>query len=616
MFHRLLSRQIKKFLPEDLREDERLIKMLDAVSDSYFHSDKDRQLMERAMEISSSELGKINRELKALVKAQPDSFLLMTAAGKVLEYKSGDDAQPFFYTNKIVGEKIEKLMSFHISNVFYDAISSAIKNEETVNFEFNSALDEAGLHFEVRVVPLHDDLVLALIRDITERKESEDQIAFLAYHDTLTGLPNKRLFVDRLEQGISHSKRHKSILAVMFLDLDRFKLINDTLGHHIGDLLLKETANRLGCCVRGTDSVEGVPFDVGQSLARLGGDEFTIMLDDVDSIQDVGRIAKRIIDSVSEPMKLEDHEVSISTSIGIAVYPDDGDSIDVLLKHADVAMYHAKEEGKNNFQFYTKEINKASLERLLMETNLRRAAERNEFKLFYQPQYELDSQTIVGIEALIRWIHPDLGPIPPDNFIPLAEDTGLICEIGEWVINEACEQLAAWKEQGLVVAPVSINASGLQFKNMDIVGQILSALEKNNLTVDDLAVELTESALVFEPDIVLEILKSIQTLGVKLSLDDFGTGYSSLGYLKTFPFDVIKIDKSFINDINVDVVETALVKVIIDMAHTLNMGVVAEGVETEGQLSYLRKHGCDVVQGYIFSRPLPADEMGTLLKLA
>ncbi len=454
------------------------------------------------------------------------------------------------------------------------------------------------------------------IRYAIKHKQAEKRILQMAYYDNLTGLPNRALFHDRLQQSLAHNERFKGNSAVLFLDLDNFKRINDTLNHSVGDLLLKAVAERLTKHVRISDTVARRGINtLSNTFARLGGDEFTVLLSEINPPQDAARIAQRILNSLSIPFRLEGHEVFVSCSIGIAIYPFDGEDTDILLKNADAAMYHAKDQGKNNFQFYKQSMNASAFERLTMENSLRKAVERNELILYYQPRMEISTGRIVATEALLRWNHPDKGLIAPADFIPLAEETGLIIPIGEWVLKTASAQNKAWQELGggLSNIAVSVNLSGQQFKQEGLTEIIEKVLNDSSLKPEHLELEITESVIMKNAESIIAMFHELKKMGMKLSMDDFGTGYSSFSYLKRFPLDIIKIDRSFIKDIGDKNEDAAIVKAIIAMAHTLKLRVVAEGVETEQQLEFLRELGCDEMQGYLLSHPLPADKASNLL---
>jgi len=439
-------------------------------------------------------------------------------------------------------------------------------------------------------------------RDITEQKRTQERLTYLAHFDELTGLPNRTLFNENLRQVLLDANRRQRLAAIMFLDLDRFKTINDTLGHEMGDTLLKSVAERLRDCVRR-----------GDVIARLGGDEFIVALADVAQYEDVAQVAQKILDSFARPFHLSGRDLFVTTSVGVALYPQDHRDVEGLLKNADAAMYRAKELGRNNYQFYTHEMNAKAFERLTLEIHLRRALERQEFLLHYQPQVDLNTGAIVGMEALIRWQSAELGLVSPADFIPLAEETGLIVPIGEWVLRSACVQTKAWHDAGLPRLRVSVNLSARQLRERDLVRTVNKALTESGLNPRCLELELTESMLQ-NVDTAEVILKDLHDVGVYLSIDDFGTGYSSLNYLKRFPIDNLKIDRSFVRDIISDPDDAAITDAIISMAHTLGIRVVAEGVETAEQLVFLHKHKCDLIQGYYFSKPLAAELFADLVR--
>ncbi|SHE73515.1 EAL and GGDEF domain-containing protein [Desulforamulus putei] len=442
-------------------------------------------------------------------------------------------------------------------------------------------------------------------QELAERRRMEEILRHMAYHDSLTGLPNRLLFNDRLSVAIIQAGRNRKMLAVMFLDLDYFKLVNDTLGHDIGDRLLKGIANRLTRLLR-----------KGDTIARIGGDEFAILLNDITRHEGASTVAQKIIDTLKEPWIIGSHEFHITTSIGIALYPNDGEDVETLMKNADAAMYHAKEAGRNNFQFYTPAMNAKTLKRLELENNLRRALERDEFVVYYQPQVEIQSGKIIGMEALVRWQHPHLGMIFPGEFIPVAEDTGLIVSIGERVLRSACAQNKSWQDAGFPPLRVSVNLSARQFQQQNLVKHVAQILRETGLDPRWLELEITESLAMKDVEFTGKNLFELRKMGITIAIDDFGTGYSSLSYLKRLPIDTIKIDRSFIRDITSDPDNASIVSTIIVLAHNLKMKVIAEGVETEEQLSFLRQQQCDGMQGYLFSGPLLAKDLEGLLAVA
>jgi len=441
-------------------------------------------------------------------------------------------------------------------------------------------------------------LFITTARDITERKDAEQRINYLASHDALTNLPNRTLLQDRIQQTLTHNERRKLLAAVIFIDLDKFKVINDTLGHDVGDGLLKEAASRLVSCVRSEDTV-----------ARQGGDEFIILLSSIRHPQDAGSIAHKLLDSLIQPFFVHGKELHISASIGIAIFPDDGKEMDTLLKNSDVAMYHAKESGRNNYQFFSAKMNDQVAEKQSLSSDLRHAIHRKELFLVYQPVVDMFDGIITGMEVLLRWQHPTLGLISPLKFIPLAEESGQILQIGDWVLRTACTQSKIWQQQGYQVPRLAVNLSAKQFRQKSLASSISSILQETGLEAHHIGIEITESMLVQDIDDVVDMLLKLSQMGLEISIDDFGTGYSSLSYLKRFPINKLKIDKSFVDDIATDSDDAAIVKAIIAMAHGLSMKVVTEGVETQDQLDFLRLHNCEQYQGYIFSKPLPAEEI-------
>lgn len=443
---------------------------------------------------------------------------------------------------------------------------------------------------------------VAVFTDITERKKAEEDLRFLASFDTLTGLPNRTLFQDRLNHAISQAHRSNNIVALLFLDLDRFKHINDSMGHHIGDLLLKAVAHRLQSAVR-----------EGDTVARLGGDEFTIILEGVAKTKAATLISEKVLKAFQAPFLLDDKSLTISTSIGISLYPNDATDVDSLIKFADTAMYHAKALGRNNFQFYTNKLNEMATRHVQLEAGLKQAISRNELSLVYQPKFCLRNGSLTGLEALLRWHHSELGPISPAEFIPLAEETGIINQIGHWVINHACQQLAEWNEQGFSGLSMAVNLSARQLK-ADIISTIEVALAVSGLPAKALELELTESMIMGNPQESVNILSKLKALGLTIAVDDFGTGYSSLSYLKRFPIDTLKIDREFVRDITNDPDDAAITSAIIALAHSLELNVVAEGVETQEQLNFLALQGCDQVQGFLLSKPLSAQDCLALLQ--
>jgi diguanylate cyclase (GGDEF)-like protein len=463
--------------------------------------------------------------------------------------------------------------------------------------------------FEIEASPLWNPDgslhgVLEVIRNVSENlsveaqlREHRERLYHLVHHDALTNLPNRMLLQDRLSRMMTKAMRHKNYVAVLFLDLDRFKKINETLGHDVGDKLLLEVGKRLESCVRRSDTV-----------ARLGGDEFAVLLDDLQDVKFVAVVARKILQALSKPILIQDYELYATSSIGISLFPDDSENVDDLLRCADTALYRAKDAGKNNYQYYTTDMNTRAFEFLLLESGLRKALENNELVVFYQPLIDLKDDKLIGMEALIRWQHPEKGMISPGDFIPLAEETGLIEPIGEWVLRAACAQNKEWQDAGYPPVKVSVNMSARQFNKRNFAEQITSILDETGLSPEYLGLEITESVIMQDVKSTISKLKELHDLGISISIDDFGTGYSSLSYLKLFPIDNLKIDRSFVFSISTDSTDAAIAASVIALAHSMNLKVVAEGVETKEQLEVLREQGCDYVQGFLFSRPLSARE--------
>jgi len=474
----------------------------------------------------------------------------------------------------------------------------------TVNLQAEAVFDD-----QLRAVT-----IVGTAKDISERKRSEREIHRLAYYDSLTGLPNRVLFKDRLTQALAHARRYQSTLAVLFLDLDRFKVINDTLGHNVGDLLLKQAADRLTDSVRHSDSIgRSIEKEETHELARLGGDEFTALLTNIRDPQDAGAVARRIFEALARPFLIDGHEISVTASVGIAIFPTDGDSVDLLLKNSDIAMYHAKDQGRNNFQFYSGTMNALAAERLEMENDLRKALERHEFIVYYQPQVDIRTNRIMGAEALVRWCHPHRGMLLPAEFLPVAIETGMIRKLDQEVLFVACRQNKAWQDAGHTPIRVSVNVSNSFFHRASLTSAVARALQKTHLGPDYLELELTESITMRQVETSITMLQELRAMGVRLSIDDFGTGYSSLSHLQRFPLNMLKIDQSFVLDVTRNTANASITRAIISLAHSMGLSVLAEGVETDEQLAILREQGCDEAQGHFFGRPMPGDQLAQLL---
>ena len=487
----------------------------------------------------------------------------------------------------------------------------AVGQNQTVHLPLNSILirrDGFEIPIEDSVSPIHDREGLPtgaviVFRDVSAARAMALQIVHSAQHDFLTGLPNRMLLNDRLSQAITLAPRHFKKVAILFLDLDGFKHINDSLGHPTGDKLLQSIAKRLVECVRGSDTV-----------SRQGGDEFVVLLSEVERSEDTAITARRMLQAVAESHSIDQHDLHVTTSIGVSVYPDDGLDAETLIKNADTAMYQAKENGRQSYQFFKPAMNVRAVERQAIEESLRRALERQEFAIHYQPKVNLKTGAITGAEALLRWTHPVRGPIPPAQFIPVAEDCGLILPIGRWVLREACQQARAWVDAGLPLATMAVNISAMEFRNDAFLQGVFSVLGDTGLSPEFLELELTESVLMKHAETTESILRTLRARGVQLAVDDFGTGYSSLSYLRKFPIDALKIDQSFVRQITTSPDETTIVTAVISMGRSLKLRVVAEGVETPQELAFLQAHQCDEAQGYYFGRPMIAGQFARLLE--
>ena len=456
--------------------------------------------------------------------------------------------------------------------------------------------------------------LLAIIQDLTESRKAADKIHLLHYYDGLTGLPNRTFHKELMKRSIEYARRHKEIFALIYLGLDNFQRINDTLGYGIGDLLLKAVADRLTNSLRKSDLVaRSDDPETASVISRAGGDEFIVLAHDLNQAHNAARMSRRLLEELSAPYDLSGHEVFVTASIGMALYPDDGTDVDDLLRNAEKAMRHAKGEGKNNFCFYSTSMHSSVQELLTLENDLHRALERKELLLYYQPQVDTATRRVTGMEALLRWKHPERGLISPSQFIPIAETSGLILPIGEFVIRTVCKQIKTSQEAGYQQIKIALNVSGRQFDHQNLIGIVQEALQDTMIPPQWLELEITESAIMRDPEKIIGILNELKAMGIRIAIDDFGTGYSSLSYLKRLPLDFLKIDQSFVEGVASDPRDQAIVRTTIVMAHSLNLKTIAEGVETEEQFSFLQEHGCDEIQGYLFSRPLPAEEIPGIL---
>jgi len=563
---------------------------------------------------------------RALLQAMPDSIYIVDRDGRILEHIAGDekaDGDSFFGKSlpsgeRLVGKRLESVMPEEIARAAQRSMDAAATTPELTTHEFEVGGGEERRAFEARLRPQADGTFLVIIRDATERRRAEARIEYLAYYDTLTGLPNRQLFTREAGRLLTDMNPSRSPVALLYLDLDRFKRVNDNLGHSVGDALLKSVARRLEQSLRASDSRVS-PGDRSKRLpvriARLGGDEFVILLTDIADEAQAKSVANRLQQSLGEPFECEGHRFVITPSIGIALYPKDGADIEDLLVKADMAMYQAKDQGRNGHAFYGESMAIRSLSRLELESDLRRAFEADDFLLLYQPKMDLATGMVVGVEALLRWHHAERGWISPEEFIPVAEESGIIVPLGDWVIRETCKQLKAWSSAGLGHLSIAVNVSVQQFAKEDFVDSVLRTMWQFGIKPHLLEFEITESLLMRNVDETTQALKRLSAAGLTLSIDDFGTGYSSLGYLQQFTVDALKIDRSFVKDLHRGGDAAAICAAIIAMARELKLKVIAEGVETAAQLEFLRTHRCDFAQGYLISKPIGAADLESWLRV-
>lgn len=549
------------------------------------------------------------RKLSSALQQTGDAIAITDQNGIVEFVNPSFERITGYSSREIIGKSLCVLRSDKHDDAFFENLWKTISRGQVVNDIFINRKKDGSLYYEEKSIsPLKDEQgnithYISSGRDISERMETQERLHYLAHHDVLTDLPNRMLFSDRLEQAIYNASRKSELLSVMFLDLDRFKIINDTLGHDIGDIVLQKIAERLKGTLR-----------VSDTIARLGGDEFAILLQNIDTVESSKSIALNLINTLSQPVLAKEHELYITTSIGISTFPTDGSDANTLLKNADIAMYQAKHLGKNTYQCYYKEMNELADKHFSLEIELRHALENNEFHLYYQPQIDLTNHKIKGSEALLRWQHPKLGLVSPADFIPLLEETGMIIPVGEWVLKTACDDLKEWLDQGLEPGTIAINLSARQFSSPKIETKLIRIIQESGIPAEMIEMEITESLLIKNQNSALRILETFHKHNLTLALDDFGTGYSSLSYLKKFPIDIIKIDQSFICELPGDEDDTALVNTIIAMAKALKLKTVAEGIESKEQYHHLQEQGCDIGQGYLISKPIEHKQYTDYLK--
>ncbi len=544
-----------------------------------------------------------------VIENAAEAVVFTDAQGLIVDVNDAYQNITGYRRSELIGKNPNVLKSGRHDRQFYQAMWMQIKEQGAWSGEVWDRRKNGEIYPKWLMINAmtDDDGIptgyVGIFNDLSEKKEAEEKLEELSFYDPLTHLPNRVLFYDRLSVGISIAKREKHQLAVLMIDLDRFKVINDSLGHNIGDELLELIAKRFLTLGRESDTV-----------ARLGGDEFAILLPELKSAEDASVVAQNVIDALLAPFSLEEHNINIGASIGISIFPCDGADVNGLVKRAELALYKAKEQGRNNYQYFSQELQDAVFDQLEMEDEMRHAIENEEFTLFFQPKISLATNKITGMEALVRWIHPEKGLIPPDRFIPLAEESGLIIPLGEWILQTACRETADWVKRYDDSLVVAVNLSAKQFKADNLLETIQKTLHDYRLDPKNIELEITESCVMEDVEGALQTMKDFRENHLKLAIDDFGTGYSSLGYLKQFPMSTLKIDRSFVMDLTTDSDDAAIVEVVILLAEKLGLEVVAEGVETEAQLEFLRLQGCQYVQGYLLSRPLPAEEFEQFLK--
>ncbi|RYY73192.1 MAG: bifunctional diguanylate cyclase/phosphodiesterase [Gammaproteobacteria bacterium] len=571
------------------------------IIDSCHHEEQAERfrLAEQALWASETYLNAILRFSPALISVKDLDGNVVLASEHFKQIANIDETG-------FVGKNVFDIYPKDVAQAICEIDAAAKNTQQTYEVELDLMHKDGSMHTYLMVkFPLRskDNRVFGVCTigtDISERKlaetalrEQQSRLNYMAFHDALTGLPNRSLFYDRIYQGLARARRSNSKVALMLLDIDRFKNINDSLGHDAGDLMIKAISTRISEGVRDMDTV-----------ARLGGDEFVVVLEGVQDIDDVVFVANKLLVALARPIEISGHEISSTVSIGVSMFPEDGFDTDELLKHADIAMYKAKEAGKNNCQFYTKGMNATAVNYLLLENDLRRALDLHQFTLHYQPQIDLKSGELMGVEALVRWQHPERGLVSPAHFIPLAEETGLIVPLGEWVLREACRQQKLWLDSGRHVGKIAVNLSPRQFRQKNFPGKVEAILRETQLAPEHLELEITESCAMEHAGETINQLNQLNQMGMYLAIDDFGTGYSSLAYLQRFPIQKLKIDRSFVTDIHDDMNDAAITKTIIGLAHSMQLRVVAEGVETEHQAEWLRQRGCDQAQGFLYAKPM------------
>jgi PAS domain S-box-containing protein len=564
---------------------------------------------------ASEDLREAQARNTAILDAIPDMIFTLDSGGRYMDCRVGTHDTTLLPSGETVGRNVSELLPPELAERFRLGIRRALDERTTQTLFYSHEQAERQHHYEARIVPSGKNQVVAVVRDITLQRKNEEDIRRLAYFDSLTGLPNRRFIIEHLERELAHAANADGQVALLFVDLDGFKRINDSMGHNAGDELLQAVARRLRGQLRGTDVVSRMGASAPRlDVGRLGGDEFTIVVANVESEAQASSIARRINDVLREPMTIAGRQMVVTASLGVAMFPRDGSDAMTLLRHADTAMYHAKESGRNNWQIYNRGMTAQALQRLDLEQCIRQALERNEFEVHYQPQVLATDGTILGIEALLRWQHPERGTISPSTFVPVAEESSLIVPVGAWVLREVCSQLRRWREVGLPSVRAAVNVSRRQLDQDEFVDSVLRALRDAGIPGDALEIELTESMLMSGDATTIAKLTRLRDAGVTFAIDDFGTGYSSMSYLKRFPIGCLKVDRSFVQGLPRSTDDAAIATAIISMAHSLRMSVVAEGVETPEQAAFLRNAGCDRLQGYLFGRPVSARDIEPTLQ--
>jgi diguanylate cyclase (GGDEF)-like protein len=599
--HRLLQRQLHRHGGSAEQPPPDWQSFLAALDEAYAHFEDDRSMLERSLELSSQELLQANAELRAVFQALPDLAFVVDGDGRILSCKAGDSADLQLPVEQLVGKRLQSFPIGDLGTRFAEVLASVRASGRLQVLDYALPRGDRRAHFEARVLPLPGEQYLVIVRNVTARREAEEALAHQAYHDALTGLPNRLLLRDELQQAIARCRRRGENLAVLFFDLDRFKAINDTLGHGVGDQLLRQVAERLAARRR-----------AGDLLARVGGDEFLLVIEGLRRPEDVARVAENMLAALHAPFEVEGRELHAGASAGISLFPADGTDLETLVKHADVALYRAKELGGNSYRIYTPELNLLALERLELETELRHALDRRQLELRYQPQVQLATGAVASVEALLRWRSADGQLRTPAEFLSVAEEAGLLGRFDQWALQQACAQSLRWQTGAGLQLRVAVNVAPQQLRQAGFPALVAGYLAETGLAADRLELELTEGAVMRSPEVALGVLRELRDAGVSIAIDDFGVGYSSLNLLRRLPATALKIDGSFVAHCDSDARDDAVIASIVTLARSLGLAVIAEGVERPSQLERLQHHGCDRVQGYLFARPGTAAEVADL----